>query len=82
MRRLLFFALGLLCGAAIGYALALMLTPASGDDLRTQVRKHVDHARHEAQRAAAARRKELEAQLSILTGPPQARPQPQERRRK
>jgi gas vesicle protein len=68
-RRLLFFALGILFGAAVGSALAMLLTPTSGNDLRKRAKNHVRRAMKEAQRAAEARRIEMERQLDALTTP-------------
>lgn len=67
MRRLLFFALGLLFGAAVGGVLAMLFTPASGTDMRNQLKGRVERARREAQLAANARRRELEAQFTSMT---------------
>lgn len=69
MRRLLFFALGLMFGAAVGSALALLLTPTSGNDLRKRAQRHVRRAVKEAQRAAEERRQEMERRLDALTNP-------------
>ncbi len=70
MRRLMFFALGLLVGAAVGSTLALLLTPDSGDGLRHKAKSHVRNALSEAQIAAETRRREMEAQLAHMTGLP------------
>lgn len=63
MRRLILFALGICFGAAIGSALAFLLTPASGQDLRKRAEKHVQRALSEARAAAEVTRKSLEAEL-------------------
>ena len=69
MRRLLFFAGGGICGAVVGAAVALLLTPASGDDMRDGARGRVSDAVAEARMAARRRRQELEAQLADMTNP-------------
>lgn len=51
MNKLLSFATGLLCGAAVGSTLALLLTPASGNHLREQIQQRIDQALTEAKRA-------------------------------
>lgn len=73
MRRLMFFAAGLLVGAAVGTTLALLLTPDSGDGLRHSVQSHVKNALSEAQLAAETRRREMEAQLAVMTRLPAGR---------
>ena len=70
MRRLMFFTGGLLSGALVGAAVALFLTPESGDELRDDARGRVSDAVAEARSAARRRRQELEAQLADLTSPP------------
>jgi gas vesicle protein len=69
MRRLVFFALGLLFGAAVGAAFTTLLTPWSGRELREQVQKRVQEAQLEGQLAAERRRAELEAQFAQMTTP-------------
>ena len=73
MRRLMFFAVGLLVGAAVGSTLALLLTPDSGNGLRHSVKSHVKNALSEAQLAAETRRREMEAQLAAMTALPSGR---------
>ncbi|MEP7288942.1 MAG: YtxH domain-containing protein [Chloroflexota bacterium] len=70
MRRLMFFAGGILCGALIGGAVVLLLTPASGPALRDEARGHVGGAMSEARNAAQKRREQLEAELAELTSLP------------
>ncbi len=69
MRRLMFFAGGVLCGVMIGATVALLLTPASGEAMRGDARHHLDDAMADARRASEERRKELEAQLARMTSP-------------
>lgn len=67
MRRLLAFIGGLLSGGAAGTAVALLFTPASGDDMREGIRGHYERALAAGRLAAAEKRLELEAQLLALT---------------
>ncbi len=69
MRRMLAFFGGLLSGSAIGTAVVLLFTPASGDALRGGLREHVNRAVRAGQDAAAQKRLEMESQLIDMTGP-------------
>ena len=69
MRRLLAFIGGALSGAAIGTAVALLFTPASGTTMRKGLRVRYQQAVEAGHTAAARRRAELEAQLVEMTGP-------------
>ena len=69
MRRMLAFLGGVLSGGAIGTAIALLFTPASGDSMRRGLRRRYVDAIQAGREAAAERRKELEAQLIEMTGP-------------
>ncbi len=70
MRRLMFFTGGILCGLMIGAAVGLLLTPASGDTLRSDARNRFEDAKAEARLASEQRRRELEAQLAAYTHTP------------
>ena len=63
MRKILAFVAGAMCGAIVGAVAALMLTPSSGDEMRSETRKRLDEIMDEGRRAAAERRAELELQL-------------------
>ncbi len=69
MRRLLAFIGGVLSGAAIGTAVALLFTPTSGDTMRQGLRQRYANALKAGNEAAQRRRAELEAQLVEMTGP-------------
>jgi gas vesicle protein len=69
MRRLLAFIGGALTGGAIGTAIALLFTPASGGTMRQGLRARYQRAVEVGQTAATQRRAELEAQLVEMTGP-------------
>jgi len=66
MRKVFSFLTGLLAGAIVGVAAAILLAPYSGSELREQVRTRVQGLIEEGRRAAAARRTELEAQLEAF----------------
>jgi gas vesicle protein len=69
MNKIMAFLTGALVGAAVGAAAALLLTPASGQELQDQTRDWVDTLVSDARRAADAKRAELEAQLNALKQP-------------
>jgi gas vesicle protein len=69
MRRLMFFAGGVLAGAVIGATVALLLAPSSGDAIREDAKTRLDDVMSEARRASERRRRELEAQLAQMTSP-------------
>ena len=66
MSRIANFMIGLLFGGMVGSALALLLTPVSGESLRNQMRETVIEVQEEVRQAANARRAELEKQLAAL----------------
>jgi gas vesicle protein len=69
MRKISRFFSGLLLGSLVGAALALLLAPASGDELRKKLQGEVERIQSEVQQAAEDRRAELEQQLSALRAP-------------
>ena len=69
MRRIVSFFAGAMCGAIVGAVAALLLAPASGLELRQNVRLRVDDLVAEGRRAAEDRRAELQAQLAALKRP-------------
>ena len=72
MRKFFAFLLGTLSGSVVGAALALLLTPSSGDDLRAQVTGRYHTVQDDVRAAAVARRAELERQLQELRAPRKA----------
>lgn len=68
MQKALNLVLGLVLGGLVGSAVALLLTPMSGDDLRSEVRDYSLHVRSEVEQAANARRAQLERELADLRG--------------
>lgn len=71
MKRALSFFRGLIVGGVLGAGVALILAPASGEELQKQLRERSDQIRNEVTQAAAARRAELEQQLATLRSPRQ-----------
>lgn len=65
MRRIFSFIAGALCGAVVGSVATLLLTPASGEDLRTQAEARWQDAKNEAQLAMDERQRELEDQFEL-----------------
>ncbi len=63
---------GFLLGSLAGAVAAMLLAPASGDDLRLQIQHEVERIRGEVQSAAVERRAELEEQLAALRTPRRA----------
>lgn len=66
MRRFTNFVLGAFWGALIGAALAILLAPSSGDELRENAVERVRSLRTEMDQAYAARRQQLEDELEAL----------------
>ena len=56
---------GALCGAVVGGVATLLLTPASGEDLRAQADQRWQDAKNEAQLAMDEKRRELEDQFEL-----------------
>lgn len=69
MRRLFTFLSGVVFGGLVGAALALLLTPDSGEHLRGNIQSRYIELRDEVQHAAESRRLELEEQLRELRKP-------------
>jgi gas vesicle protein len=69
MRRFFSLLSGLFTGALVGATLAILLAPESGESIRGQLRERAGRLRQDVMDAAAARRAELEEQLSALRSP-------------
>lgn len=67
LRKLLLFALGMAVGAIAGAVISSLLAPASGEEMRSGVRKRVREIVEESARAVEERRVQLEAELAELT---------------
>ena len=72
MRRFFSFLIGAVIGGLVGAIAAILLAPASGNDLRTQLRDRVLQIQEEVKAAAVTRRAELEQQLAALRAPRQS----------
>lgn len=70
MNKVMAFLSGMLVGAAVGAAAALLWAPASGQELQDQARDWVDTLMADARQAADEKRLELETQLASLKGVP------------
>jgi len=68
MQRALNLVLGMVLGSLVGSAVALLLTPMSGDELRSEVSEYTRQVKSDVEHAATARRVELERELSNLRG--------------
>jgi gas vesicle protein len=69
MKRALNFLSGTLMGGLVGATVAILLAPASGEELRNQMRARAERIQAEVNQAAAQRRAELERQLAALRAP-------------
>jgi gas vesicle protein len=68
MQKAFNFLIGLLAGAVVGGAAVLLLTPASGRQLRADLENYTGQVKNEIELAAHNRRVEMEEQLSRLRG--------------
>ncbi len=66
MNKLFSFLAGSMCGALVGGVTALLLTPASGNDLRDGANQRIEFAKQEFQRAKAAKAEELDTQFEQM----------------
>jgi gas vesicle protein len=57
---------GFIIGALAGAAIALLLAPQSGEQLRDELKHEVDDILEEGRQATAQRQRELEDQLNQL----------------
>lgn len=66
MNKFFSFAAGALTGALAGAVLALLLTPASGEEIKTQAVERWETALKEARSAMEQTRAEMEAQFEQM----------------
>lgn len=66
MSKILSFLAGVLCGAIVGGAAALLFTPASGEDLRVEMTNRWREALDEARQAMEETRRELQTQFEQM----------------
>jgi len=69
MRRIMNFMGGLMIGWMIGTTVGMLLAPYSGVEFREKIQARARQVQKEMEEAAAARRAELEEQLSALRVP-------------
>jgi gas vesicle protein len=69
MKAVMRFMQGFLLGALLGASLVLLLTPASGEQLRQQMQAEARRIQSEVNQAAINRRHDLEQQLAALRAP-------------
>ncbi|MGW8319388.1 MAG: YtxH domain-containing protein [Candidatus Promineifilaceae bacterium] len=66
MNKILSFLAGAMAGAIVGATAALLLAPASGEDLRAQMINRWEEALEEARLAMEETRRDLQAQLEQM----------------
>jgi len=69
MKKIISFMSGAVMGGLVGATLAFLLTPASGDELRTKMQEQAQRIQSEVKAATETRRAELEGQLAALRKP-------------
>jgi gas vesicle protein len=69
MRKVFNFLAGLMTGGVVGATIAVLLAPASGEDIRTQLQDRAMRLKDEVKAVAEARRAELERELAALRAP-------------
>lgn len=67
MKKVFSFLAGALCGMLVGGITTVLLTPASGEELRGRAEAHWQSAMDEARRARDDKQRELEAQFNAFT---------------
>ena len=60
--------IGAILGGLVGSAIALLLTPMPGDELRSEIQEYTRRVKNDVQAAAELRRVELERELADLRG--------------
>jgi gas vesicle protein len=73
MRRFSAYLMGAMCGALLGSLAVLLLTPASGEELKSRATYRLATLRDELREAYDARTRQLEAELEALKRPPAKR---------
>jgi len=66
MRKFFAFLAGILCGAIVGSAAALLLAPMSGKDLQDEIAVRADQLKAEIEAAVAEQEKRLRAEFERM----------------
>ena len=66
MNKFFGFLAGVMCGAIVGAVAALLLTPESGSQLRSDAQQRFDELMAEGRKAAAQRRSELMGEFDAM----------------
>jgi gas vesicle protein len=66
MRKFFAFLAGILCGAVVGGATALLLAPMSGRDLQQEIAVRIDQLKAEIETAVAEQEKRLRAEFERM----------------
>ena len=69
MRKMFGFLIGVFVGGLVGSTIALLLTPDSGDELRSELRERGQNFMGEIRQAADTRRIELKDRLDSMRAP-------------
>ena len=69
MNRIMNFFAGLIVGGLIGATVVILVTPASGEQIRSQIQERSIQLKDEIKAVADARRAELERELAALRTP-------------
>lgn len=69
MRKMFGFLIGVFVGGLVGSTIALLLTPESGDELRSELRERGQNFMGEIRQAADTRRIELKDRLESMRAP-------------
>ena len=69
MNRIMNFFAGLIVGGLIGATIIILVTPASGEEIRSQIQDRSIQLKDEIKAVADARRAELERELAALRAP-------------
>lgn len=69
MRQIFGFFTGILIGWLVGSAIALLLAPSTGEELRVEIRGRSAGVVDEIKGAARARHAQLEKRLAVLRAP-------------
>jgi gas vesicle protein len=69
MRRLFSFFVGVITGGLVGAAIAILVAPVSGEELRFQLQERSIRLKDDVKAIAEERRAELERELEELRAP-------------